>query len=598
MGASQASAASFQSVGASKEDTAPRRRTASLERGIPVPMRDGTRLATDLFRPRCVARVPALLLRTPYDRRNLSGFIGQVDPLRATDAGMAFVSQDVRGCYESAGRFAPLVNDGRDGLDTAAWICRQPWSNGQVGMAGASYLGAAQLLSAVAGPGRLRAIAPMATSGGGFPGPVYTGGALHLGMVATWIATLAKTELDARKVRGEDPGPLDDALRALLAASPLERVHELVRPESTARVVAGALYDWVLHDRLDEYWEALDIVGRAPDMRTPALHISGWFDSSIDQTLSTAVAGGSSRRCGGSQHLLVGPWTHARLDGRYRELDLGPHASADSIDLVGEQMTFLRRHLLGLPEERPPVRIFVMGRNRWRDLDRWPPSQTDDVAYYLHSRGRANGRCSEGSLSCSAPSGHEPPDVFLYDPGHPVPTVGGPSNLDSLEPENAGPRDQGRLEDRFDVLFYSGPLLTSPLEVTGTVRLQLFAATSCRDTDFTAKLVDLLPSGRALAVCEGILRARYRASMRHPTPVEPNMVIEYSIKVGATSYVFDGGHRIGLQISSSSYPRFDPNPNTHRRLADGPSTRRVVARQMVFHDGLHPSRLVVPVWSA
>jgi uncharacterized protein len=576
----------------------PSRHAACMERGIRVRMRDGTPLATDLYRPRCAARVPALLLRTPYDRKDLSGFIQQVDPLRATAAGIAFVSQDVRGRYESAGTFLPLVNDGRDGLDTAAWICRQPWSNGRVGMVGASYLGAAQLLSAVAGPGRLRAIAPMATSGGGFPGPVYTGGALHLGMVATWIATLAQTELDHRKALGQDPSPLDDALRSLLTASPLQRVHELLLPESTARAVAGALYDWVQHDRLDEYWEALDVVNRAPDMRTPALHISGWFDSSIDQTLSTAVAAGSSLGCGGSQHLLIGPWTHARLDGRYRELDLGPQASADSIDLAGQQISFFQRHLLGVPEERPPVRIFVMGANRWRDLDRWPPSQSGDVAYYLRSGGHANGGHSDGSLSQSAPTGHEPPDVFLYDPGLPVPTVGGPSNLDSLEPENAGPRDQAPLEDRVDVLFYSGPVLTSPLEVTGTVRLQLFAATSCRDTDFTAKLVDVLPSGRALAVSEGILRARYRANLRRPGPVEPDVIVEYSIRVGATSYVFGGGHRIGLQVSSSSYPRFDPNSNTNRRLADGPPTRRVVARQMVFHDGLHPSRLLVPVWRA
>jgi uncharacterized protein len=239
-------------------------------------------------------------------------------------------------------------------------------------------------------------------------------------------------------------------------------------------------------------------------------------------------------------------------------------------------------------DDEPPIRIFVMGANVWRDEHEWPLARTRFTSYYLHSHGRANSLHGDGELSSTAP-GDEPSDSYDYDPASPVPTLGGPSLL----AEYMGPRDRRPVERRDDVLVYSTPPLDQDVEATGPVEMVLYAATSAVDTDFTATLVDVHPNGQAITITQGIVRARFRRSLEHPTLVEPGRVYEYTIVLWETSNTFEAGHRIRVEISSSNFPHFDRNLNSGEALATGTSV--VVAHQTVWHDRAHPSRLVLPV---
>ena len=240
----------------------------------------------------------------------------------------------------------------------------------------------------------------------------------------------------------------------------------------------------------------------------------------------------------------------------------------------------------GIADE-PPVKLFVMGENAWRDENEWPLARTRYTPYYFHSRGQANSAAGDGSLSAAAP-GEEPPDRFVYDPDNPVPTRGGNTLIIPV-----GVQDQREVESRQDVLVYTGEPLSEPLEVTGPVTVTLFAATSAPDTDFTAKLVDVRPDGYARNLADGIIRGRYRASRTRPTLLQPDTVSEFTIDLWATSHVFLPGHRIRVEISSSNFPRFDRNLNTGDDQAT--SSRFQTASQSVFHDPRYPSHIVLPV---
>jgi putative CocE/NonD family hydrolase len=260
----------------------------------------------------------------------------------------------------------------------------------------------------------------------------------------------------------------------------------------------------------------------------------------------------------------------------------------DGADVAGLQLDFLARMLGrdGGGDDGPPVRIFVMGANRWRDEDDWPLARAQETAWYLRS---------DGKLARDGP-GAEAPDEFVYDPNDPAPTIGGPTSLPSkMMKPNSGPLDQSRLADRTDVLVYTSDVLDRPLEVTGSIVLALHAATDAEDTDFVAKLADVHPDGRAIILVEGVVRARFREGFDTELLVEPGRPEELTISVGATSNVFRAGHRIQLLVTSSSFPRFDRNPNTGHPLGvDGPADLRV-ARQTIFHDAGRPSRLLLPV---
>ncbi len=287
--------------------------------------------------------------------------------------------------------------------------------------------------------------------------------------------------------------------------------------------------------------------------------------------------------------LIVGPWAHGSTYGPYPDHSFDRFAPEDSLDVSGEQLRFLARHLRGDGDgldDEPPVRIFVMGANRWREEDDWPLARAVEEPWYL----RAGGRLTR------EPPGDERPDGYDYDPHDPAPTIGGPTSLPArMMKPNSGPLDQRRLLERADVLLYASDPLAEPVEVTGPLVLRLHVATTAPDTDFVVKLADVDPEGAAIVLAEGVLRLRFRQGFHREALAEPGEPYELAIDVGATSNVFAAGHRVGLIVTSSSFPRFDRNPNTGRSLGvDGPDDLRP-ARQTVFHDGARPSHLLLPI---
>ncbi len=559
--------------------------SAHVNRDVAVVMGDGVVLRADVYLPAVDAPVPAILSRTPYDRRFGLTPAAAVDPDRATEAGFAMVCQDVRGQHTSEGEFYPFLWEASDGRDTVEWIASQPWCNGAVAMAGRSYAGATQWLAAAERPPHLNAIAPVVTGSDYYHGWVYQGGAFQLGFNLFWVHMMS-----GRKRK--------DSLTLQFEHLPLTEPPLLDESE------AGRFYqEWLSHSTDDEYWQAMSINRRYRQMQVPAFNVGGWYDIFLGGTLENFTG---MRRDGGSEaaragtRLLVGPWAHGSTYGQYPDHGFEQFGGEDRIDLDEHQLRFFSTHLC--PGERgldadPPVRLFVMGLNRWRDEDEWPPARTRDAAWFLHSDGDAGG--AGGTLSPARPGEEAPRDSYVYDPADAAPTLGGPTSLPGrFLQTNAGPQDQRDVEERPDVLVYTSDVLEEPLEVTGPLSLVLWAATSARDTDFVAKLCDVEPDGVSRILAEGILRARFREGHDRPQLVTPDEVLEYRIDLVATSNVFLGGHRIRVLVTSSSFPRFDRNANTGHTLGvDGPGDL-VTARQTIFHDARRPSHIVLPVASS
>jgi uncharacterized protein len=569
-----------------------------VERNVAVPMRDGVLLRADVYRPEGGGRVPAVLGRTPYDRTFGPTPPSILDPERAAEAGIALVCMDVRGQHGSDGEFYPFRAEGADGYDSVEWVAAQPWCSGAVAMAGRSYAAATQWLAAAAQPRHLRAIAPIAIGSNYFDGWVYQGGAFQLGFNLFWVQIMAGRGKRAR---------LDEQYRHL--------------PLPTAQLVAdspsGHFYrEWLEHPVLDDYWRALSIDARYGDVRVPAFNVGGWYDIFLGGTLENFSR---MRREGGSElarehtRLLVGPWAHGSTYGAYPDHSFDAFSPQDSVDLMAAQLEFLGEHLFDRTsvdgarsdraraksrepesaEPRAPVRIFTMGVNRWRDEPDWPITRAVQERWFLHSDGEA--ATSGGLLSRTAPA-DEPVDTYRFDPRDPAPTIGGPTSLPGkFLRTNAGPLDQRPLEGRGDVLVYTTEPLEEDLEVTGPLSLRLYAATSARDADFVAKLCDLQADGFSRILAEGILRARFREGFERECPVQPGCPYEYAIDLKATSNVFRRGHRIGLLLTSSSFPRFDRNAGTGGRPGEVREEDLRAAEQTVFHDATRTSSLLLPV---
>jgi uncharacterized protein len=538
-----------------------------VERDVGVPMRDGVVLRADVYLPDGGAPVPAIVNRTPYDRSSPLIQLAAIEPERVVEAGFALLCQDVRGRFGSEGEFYTFFSDGEDTFDTVEWTAAQPWCDGAVGTAGRSYAAAVQWLGATRRPPHLRGISPIVTGSDYYHGWIYEGGAFQLGFNVFWIWLMSNP-------RGV--GKLDPVFRHMpLRTLPIDDL-------AWARLYAH----WLAHSTDDHYWRSLSINRRYEQITVPALIVGGWYDVFVRGTLENYVGmrsrGGSEEARNGAR-LVVGPWAHGSTYGPYPDHSFDLFAPADAIDVAELQLRFFARHLRGDAnglDEEPPVRIFVMGENRWRDEDDWPPPRAAETPWYL----RAGGRLAR------EPPADEPPDEFVYDPQEPAPTIGGPTSLPArMMKPNSGPLDQRRLEERADVLVYTSEPLQEPLDVTGPLALRLHAATTAPDTDFVAKLVDVWPDGTAVVLAEGVLRTRFREGFDRELLVEADRPYELLIDLAATSNVFLPGHRIRVLVTSSSFPRFDRNPNTGNPLGvDGPEDVRT-ARQRVFHDGERPS---------
>jgi putative CocE/NonD family hydrolase len=572
-----------------------------IDKSVPMEMRDGATLRGDIYRPDDKQKHPAILMRTPYSRaESVSLFF--MDLIETVIAGYALVIQNVRGTYDSAGEAAlgnvSLVQEGPDGYDSVEWISAQPWCNGSLGMAGGSYLGLVQWLAASENPPHLKAIAPAVVSAGSTD-PNRRNGVIHLSSALTWILGRALEITDRQEKEGKDVSQAREMLQHGVANP--EEVYNYLPLKGIPHFNFEGIRDlWInrVFSNISETPEYAEKV-RTPYEKTmvPCFHVSGWFDDSPSGTfnhfLSMQQKGGSTL-ARESQHILMGPWLHF---GPTSNTNIGDISFGELSDPQGSRLNqyniaFFDKYLRGMDIDLPAVRYFVMGKNVWRDAPAWPLPQTWWLRFFLHSQGYANTSSGDGLLSRDEP-GEEQPDVFLYDPHHPVPTIGC-SMYAQLGKVAPGVQEQSPIERRDDVLCYTTPELKEDVEVTGPLKLHLFAATSARDTDFTAKLVDVWSDGRSFNVTtDGIIRARYRNSLFVPELVTPGEVNEYIINLQAVSQLFQKGHRIRIDVSSSSFPQYDRNMNTGNPI--GEDAKGITARQTIYHQAEYASYIDLPV---
>ncbi|MFI6707626.1 CocE/NonD family hydrolase [Nonomuraea sp. NPDC050478] len=564
------------------------------ERDVPIPLPDGVVLRADVYRDPAAGPRPVLLQYTAYDKANWASVYGVINPERAVDHGFVVVVADARGRFRSGGDepFRPFAGSGEDAAACVGWAAAQPWSSGQVGMYGASNNGVPQWQALRRRPPALRTIVPHFTASEYDSGWVWRGGAFQLGFNLWWsLANLAPDQLRRATAR-DGAAAHQDTARALAGAlrDPDAAFGRLPLTDAPALDgIAPHYREWLAHPPGDPYWHALSARDALSATDLPVLHVAGWYNVHLDGNLAAyeaikAAGGPAAER----QRLIIGPWTQwsPALFGDA----CGPERRFPAaIDMEGLQLAWFAQHLSGAGgPELPPVRVFVMGVDEWRDEREWPLARARATPWYLHSGGAANSRHGDGRLSRTPPEGPQPPDTFRYDPRDPVPTRGGATYLPNPA-ANSGPMDQSAIEDRDDVLVYSSDPLTGPVEVIGPVHAVLHLVTSAPATDVTAKLVDVHPDGRAFLLCDGIRRvtaAEVAAAGSGPVRVEVDLI--------ATGNVFLPGHRIRLEVSSSSFPKYDRHAGTEDGTATAPEDLRP-ARQTVVHDDRHPSALVLPL---
>src|SRR5271165_38217 len=561
-----------------------------IQHDVPMKTRDGITLYADIYRPKSPDAFPVILMRTPYDK-SVDWAVAPV--FKMVPRGYVVIIQDVRGRYTSQGEWYPFKHEQADGYDAVEWAAALPYSNGKVGMMGASYVGATQMLAAIAQPPHLTAIAPNMTASNYHDGWTYQSGAFEQWFDQNWTSQIATDTL--HRLIAQNTNALVGGPTLPLANYPVFNFGQLPADAQLTAALAPYYFDWLAHPDYDDYWKQWSIEENFSKIAVPMLQVGGWYDIFNVGTLRNymgAKAHGSTEAARTQQHLLIEIGGHAGFGRRIGDVDFGPHATENPYtDVILDWYDFLFKGIKNQFATDKPVKLFVMGANEYCQEDDWPPPQARSTKYFLHSSGKANSLRGDGSLSTSAPKS-EPTDGYVYNPANPAPTVGGPLCCDAehMEP---GPRDQRAVENRDDVLVYSIGPLQSDLEVTGPVTADLFVKSSVVDTDFTAKLVDLAPHGFAQDLTEGILRMRYRASPEHATLMNPGQMYEISVDLWATSNVFLRGHSLRLEISSSNFPRFDRNLNIGEEIKFAHNS--VVATNAILHDAQHPSALVVPV---
>ena len=554
----------------------------TVERNVAAKMRDGVTLRADIYRPKSEGKFPVLLVRTPYDKTGSMGF-----GLRAAARGYVVISQDVRGRFESEGEWYPFQHESQDGYDTIEWAAALPYSNGKVGMFGGSYVGATQFLAAIAKPPHLAGICPTVTASNYHDGWTYQGGAFEQWFNESWTTGLAENTMRRRVESG--PNPI-----AWTKILPLRGYPVLAVPESEG--LAPYFTDWLAHPDFDAYWKQWSIEDHYAQIQVPVFSIGAWYDIFLGGSLKNFVrlkTEGGTEAAKRGQRLAVTVGGHAgeSSTGKVGAVEFGNKLPVDFDEVTLRWYDWLLKGEANGVEKEKPVRIFVLGKNEWRDEDNWPLPRAKNTRYFLHSSGAANGLGGNGSLSTAAPA-DEKPDQYVYDPNDAVPTIGGPLCCGAL-PTGIGPEDQRPAEARSDVLVYTTPAFAKDTEVTGPVSLDLYVSSSAVDTDFTGMLVDVWPNGFAQNLTSGILRLRYRNSQEKPELANPGETYHITVDLWATSNVFLAGHKLRLEVSSSNFPRFDRNLNTGEEQAR--FTRMIKATNVIFHDKAHPSALVVPV---
>ncbi|ARK29918.1 CocE/NonD family hydrolase [Halalkalibacter krulwichiae] len=564
-----------------------------MDRNVPMEMRDGTVLRADVYRPDDNGRYPAILIRTPYSKQLASdGFLSAVE---AAQAGFVIVIQDVRGRYQSEGKWDRLNMfeiEGSDGFDSVEWIAVQNFCNGNVGLAGGSYLAAMTWIGAMENPPHLKAISPWIGDIAPNMQPTPRSGVINFATAADAIPVTSLDLVDKLEEQGQDVAELRSYLNKILNNPkevieylplkdiPLAR-NEIIRSMWEARLKPGSAQEQNKRKKYEK-------------VKVPGLHVGGWYDQLEWATFENFLAMQDRGGCTfarENQNLLVGPWMHGAPVNFLGERSFGASAGGGkSLEIHEYLLNFFRKHLTHMEISLPTVKYFVMGSNEWKSGDSWPLPETKWVRYFFHSNGKANTMAGDGELSIHEPY-HENPDSYVYDPHDPVPTLGGKTMASTgLIP---GPFDQTRVANRNDVLCYQSCKLEEDIEITGPIKVRLFASTTAVDTDFTAKLVDVYPDGRAFNIADGIQRASYRDWNAPPTLVKPGEINEYIIDMGNTSNMFRKGHRIRIDVSSSNFPWYDRNMNTGNPI--GEDRTGIKATQTIYHQQDFASYIDLPI---
>lgn len=585
----------------------------AVQKDVMVAMRDGRKLATDLYLPAGAGRFPVILCRTPYDKTGEKG-----NGAYFSKNGYVYVAQDTRGRYASEGTWKFLADDGRDGEECVNWIARQPWSNGKVGMIGTSYVGGTQHAAALRRPGALATVIPVdAVSNPGRQG-MRNGGAFEL-RFWNWImlncakGSNASKDLATQKLLQD----MADNRRKYLANLPL-------RKGTTPLKLSPDNEDWLVeamrHGANDEFWDFSNIIDHPDRYKDiPVYLVGGWYDSWSGNTTSNFRV--LSKAITSPVYLIMGPWIHGQ-QGKHAhgQVEFGPEAAI--ADPLAWRLEWYDHWLKGVENkvgrEAPfasKVRLFTMGSGdghktpegllfhggKWRDEAEWPPVGSKPTPYYF---------LRNGTMTRELPTSDRNQTSYTFDPKNPVPTIGGNISsgdgilLQGAWDQRGGPHvwnapDPMPLSVRNDIVMFRTAPLTDDTEVTGEIEVKLWASSTAPDTDFTAKLIDVyppsadFPGGFDLNITDGIVRARFRDSVAEESLMEPGNVYTFTIRLYPTSNLFKKGHRIRVDLSSSNYPRFDVNPNTGEPLND--NRRTAVATNTILHDHYHPSHIVLPI---
>ena len=557
---------------------------------IPVPMRDGVNLSADIWLPASSqgdGPWPALLLRTIYDNQE-PRYMGWTR--KFIERGYAVVVQDCRGRGDSGGEWDPYVCELNDGYDTHEWVGQQSWCDGNVGTFGLSYPGFTQTLPASLRSKYLKAVAPIASQQDNY-GHHRVNGVIHHSVSLTFLNMLGHS-MQSESLKHYDQQEFFKTLPIDTAMEVVTRTHPY--------------YKGVIdHEQYDDWWDSYSLRNKYSEMAVPSLFITGWFDSLSHENFKLFNGWTTQARTEDARKktkLIVGPWSHQVSpwgrepmgeNGEYQDRTFGRQGLWDIVDM---HTHWYDQRLKGIDtgiDDEPPIKLFVMGQNEWRYENEWPLARTEWTKYYLHGTGDSAG--TGGWLSTDLEAIDETADRFTYDPTDPVPSWG--AQYQSLD--LCGPRDRTAIEQRADVLTFTSAVLTQAVEVTGPVTATIWASSDTLDTDFTAALVDVEPAaedgeeGRPIILCEGIVRARFRNGTDNPEMMAPGEIYEFDIDMWDTSNLFEEGHRIRVEISSSNFPRYNRNLNSGNPIAT--DTEITVANQQVYHDSLHPSHITLPV---
>ncbi len=585
-----------------------------MEKSVMVPMRDGVHLSTDLYFPvGAGVKLPVILVRTPYDKRQIRPGKSWFGNSLGMFAGQGYVVavQDKRGRFESEGIYSLAVKEDVDGYDTDEWLANQSWSNGNIGTYGCSDLGDAQTWQAPARHPALKAMIPQAS--GSSTGPadniyryfgVYNGGAFHMGAATGWMLNNGSKiywrpppwlphDKFVEVAEHFEPGPIN-ALRA--KDVDLKKLFWYLPVIDMMKSVGHTFTDWenvLNHDLGDPWWDQFPYYKGNEKIDVPSLFINSWGDFGVNDTLwqfNYFQENAVSRTARNNQFVVISPTPHCRSESVSAPTIIGERNLGDArYDFWSLYLDWFGHWLKGEKSDvikRPKVQYYLMGANEWRYADAWPLPGTDFTRYYLRSGGSANSRMGDGTLSLDAP-GDEPPDSYIYDPASPVPTGSAAYGVDD------GFRDQRLIEMREDVLVYTSPPLAEDTEVTGPITATLHVSSSVRDTDFAVKLVDVSPDGTAMYIQEGYLRARYREGFARKVLMEAGEIYEIPIVVESTANLFLKGHRIRVEVTSSNFPRFDRNLGTGGNNYD--ESEWMVAENTIHHAGRHTSFVTLPI---